>query len=150
MNNAGFSNPFGSPNNFNNNNNNNNNINNNFNQGMQQQHQQQQYQQPQQQKYNPPPGQYQNQNLSQSGMNKARKSKVFPSLDKDPQKRMFKGKYELNAKIPIKYNSVDYFMLVENVRINNEMALRELKRGKPSDILNMVLDSLEFLSYIHK
>ena len=145
MNNAGFSNPFGSPNNFNNNN-----INNNFNQGMQQQHQQQQYQQPQQQKYNPPPAQYQNQNLSQSGMNKARKSKVFPSLDKDPQKRMFKGKYELNAKIPIKYNSVDYFMLVENVRINNEMALRELKRGKPSDILNMVLDSLEFLSYIHK
>ena len=146
MNNAGFSNPFGSPNNFNNNNN----INNNFNQGMQQQHQQQQYQQPQQQKYNLPPAQYQNQNLSQSGMNKARKSKVFPSLDKDPQKRMFKGKYELNAKIPIKYNSVDYFMLVENVRINNEMALRELKRGKPSDILNMVLDSLEFLSYIHK
>ena len=146
MNNAGFSNPFGSPNNFNNNNN----INNNFNQGMQQQHQQQQYQQPQQQKYNPPPAQYQNQNLSQSGMNKARKSKVFPSLDKDPQKRMFKGKYELNAKIPIKYNSVDYFMLVENVRINNEMALRELKRGKASDILNMVLDSLEFLSYIHK
>jgi len=145
MNNAGFSNPFGSPNNFNNNN-----INNNFNQGMQQQHQQQQYQQPQQQKYNPPPAQYQNQNLSQSGMNKARKSKVFPSLDKDPQKRMFKGKYELNAKIPIKYNSVDYFMLVENVRINNEMALRELKRGKASDILNMVLDSLEFLSYIHK
>ena len=144
MNNAGFSNPFGSPNNFNNN------INNNFNQGMQQQHQQQQYQQPQQQKYNPPPAQYQNQNLSQSGMNKARKSKVFPSLDKDPQKRMFKGKYELNAKIPIKYNSVDYFMLVENVRINNEMALRELKRGKASDILNMVLDSLEFLSYIHK
>ena len=143
MNNGGFSNPFGSSNNFNNNN-----ANNNFNQGMQQQHQPQQYQQPQQQKYNPPPAQFQNQ--PQSGMNKARKSKVFPSLDKDPQKRMFKGKYELNAKIPIKYNSVDYFMLVENVRINNEMALRELKRGKASDILNMVLDSLEFLSYIHK
>ena len=145
MNNAGFSNPFGSPNNFNNNN-----QNNNINQGMQQKPQPQQYQQPQQQKYNPPPTQYQNQNISQSRINKARKSKVFPSLDKDPQKRMFKGKYELNAKIPIKYNSVDYFMLVENVRINNEMALRELKRGKASDILNMVLDSLEFLSYIHK
>ena len=41
-------------------------------------------------------------------------------------------------------------MLVENVRINNEAALREMKRGKASDILNMVLDSLEFLSYIHK
>ena len=157
QNNAGFSNPFGNQNNYNNN------MNNNYNQGMYQQppqhqppqHQypqqypQQQYQQPQQNKYNPPP-QYQNQQ-GQGGMNKVRKSKVFPSNDKkDPQKRMFKGKYELDAKIPIKYNSVDYFMLVENVRINNEAALREFKRGKASDILNMVLDSLEFLSYIHK
>ena len=158
QNNAGFSNPFGNQNNYNNNN-----MNNNYNQGMYQQppqhqppqHQypqqypQQQYQQPQQNKYNPQP-QYQNQQ-GQGGMNKVRKSKVFPSNDKkDPQKRMFKGKYELDAKIPIKYNSVDYFMLVENVRINNEAALREFKRGKASDILNMVLDSLEFLSYIHK
>ena len=157
QNNAGFSNPFGNQNNYNNN------MNNNYNQGMYQQppqhqppqHQypqqypQQQYQQPQQNKYNPQP-QYQNQQ-GQGGMNKVRKSKVFPSNDKkDPQKRMFKGKYELDAKIPIKYNSVDYFMLVENVRINNETALREFKRGKASDILNMVLDSLEFLSYIHK
>ncbi len=41
-------------------------------------------------------------------------------------------------------------MLVENVRINNEAALRDLKRGKASDILDQVLDSLEFLSYIQK
>ena len=157
QNNAGFSNPFGNQNNYNNN------MNNNYNQGMYQQppqhqppqHQypqqypQQQYQQPQQNKHNPQP-QYQNQQ-GQGGMNKVRKSKVFPSNDKkDPQKRVFKGKYELDAKIPIKYNSVDYFMLVENVRINNEAAIRELKRGKASDILNQVLDSLEFLSYIHK
>ena len=84
------------------------------------------------------------------GMNKPRKSKVFPSSDRNPQKRTFKGKYELNATIPVKYNTVEYFMLVENVRINNEIALREMKRGKASDILNQVLDSLEFLSYIHK
>ena len=153
--NSGFSNPFGNQNTFNNNNNN---INNNYNQQMNQQkppqqhqppqQQYQQYQQPQQQKnYNPQP-QYQI-NQSGGGMNKARKSKVFPS-NTDPQKRLFKGKYELDAKIPVKYNTVDYFMLVENVRINNEAALRELKRGKASDILNMVLDSLEFLSYIHK
>ena len=158
MNNAGFSNPFGNQNNLNNNNMNKNNISN-SNRGMPQQpqYQPQQYQkqyhqtqQPQQNRYNPNQQQnYQNQQY-QGGMNKARKSKVFPSTDKNPQKRMFKGKYELNAKIPIKYNSVDYFMLVENVRINNENALRELKRGKASDILNMVLDSLEFLSYIHK
>ena len=158
MNNAGFSNPFGNQNNFNNNNMNKNNISN-SNRGMPQQpqYQPQQYQKqyhqtqkPQQNRYNPNQQQnYQNQQY-QGGMNKARKSKVFPSNDKDPQKRMFKGKYELNCKIPVKYNSVDYFMLVENVRINNEAALRELKRGKASDILNMVLDSLEFLSYIHK
>jgi hypothetical protein len=158
MNNAGFSNPFGNQNNFNNNNMNKNSISN-SNRGMPQQpqYQPQQYQkqyhqtqQPQQNRYNPNQQQnYQNQQY-QGGMNKARKSKVFPSNDKDPQKRMFKGKYELNCKIPVKYNSVDYFMLVENVRINNEAALRELKRGKASDILNMVLDSLEFLSYIHK
>ena len=144
-NNLGFSNPFGSPSN-----NNNNMNNNNFNRNMPQQNPQYVPQQNQpQQNYNVP--KYQNPNQNQvPGMNKPRKSKVFPSTDKNPQKRMFKGKYELNAQIPIKYNSVDYFMLVENVRINNEAALRELKRGKASDILNMVMDSLEFLSYIHK
>ncbi len=79
-----------------------------------------------------------------------RQSKIAASTDHNPQKRKFKGKYELDATIPVKYNTVDYFMLVENVRINNENALREMKRGKASDILNQVMDSLEFLSYIHK
>ena len=151
-NNNGFSNPFGNSN-FNNNNNNN------FNQGNNNNYNNPapQMQQPNSQRQN---NQYQNQfggnnnmNYNQTqtgGMNKARKSKVFPSNDRNPQKRTFKGKYELNAVVPIKYNTVDYFMLVENVRINNENALRELKRGKASDILNTVLDSLEFLSYIHK
>ena len=81
---------------------------------------------------------------------KLRVSKISASTDRNPNKRLFRGKYELNATIPVKYNTVDYFMLVENVRINNENALRELKRGKAEDILNQVLDSLEFLSYIHK
>ena len=78
------------------------------------------------------------------------KSKIEPSTGNDPQKRKFKGKYELEATIPLKYNTVDYFMLVENVRINNENALREMKRGKSSDILQQILDSLEFLSYVQK
>ena len=136
-NNSGFSNPFGN-NNFNNNN-----------MPQQQHHQQQAYSQRQ----NNPPPQSQNQfgGKNQShNPNKVRKSKIFASSDRNPHKRLFKGKYELNATIPIKYNTVDYFMLVENVRINNENALRELKRGKAGDILNTVLDSLEFLSYIHK
>ena len=146
-NNNGFSNPFG---------NNNYNQGNNFNQGNNNMQPQQQYQQPTSQRQNNM-AQYQNQfggnnNIQNQtgGMNKPRKSKVFPSSDRNPQKRTFKGKYELKATIPVKYNTVEYFMLVENVRINNEMALRELKRGKASDILNTVLDSLEFLSYIHK
>ena len=152
-NNNGFSNPFGNANNTNNFNNNNNfnnqgftNNNNNFNDIQKQ---------PSFKKQNNQPQQYQNQpnmNYGQTqvgGMNKPRKSKVFPSADRNPNKRLFKGKYELNAPIPIKYNTVDYFMLVENVRINNENALRELKRGKASDILEQVLDSLEFLSYIN-
>ena len=168
-NNNGFSNPFGNNNNtFNNNNNNiknnnnfnNNNFNNNnYKQGYNNNFNNNNYNnmpKPQQQMQNQinqnNQNQYQNQvNRQQSsGMNKARKSKVFPSEDRNPQKRTFKGKYELNATIPIKYNTVDYFMLVENVRINNENALRELKRGKACNVLNTILDSLEFLSYIHK
>ena len=155
--NTGYSNPFGNQNNFNNNNNN---MNNNYNNPMMNQQRPPQQQQPPQQ-HKPPQQQYQPQQYQQNnynpqpqyqnnqGTNKARKSKVFPSKT-DPNKRLFKGKYELDATIPVKYNTVDYFMLVENVRINNEVALREMKRGKASDILNMVLDSLEFLSYIHK
>ena len=151
---GGFSNPFSNPfgnNNNNNNANNNNNFNNNNNNygGYNQQPQQQQYQQPQpQQQYQPP--QQQRNNFNNKQMNSARASKVLQSKDKNPNKRCFKGKYELNCAIPVKYQTVDYYMLVENVRLNNENALRNLKRGEAKDILNTVLDSLEFLSYIHK
>ena len=100
------------------------------------------------QNFAPPPQQQQQIPHKSSPNPSIHQSKIFN--DKNPQKRIFKGKYELNATIPVKYNTVDYFMLVENVRINNESAIRELKRGKASDILNQVLDSLEFLSYIHK
>ena len=106
--------------------------------------------QQQQQPYTQPPqAQQQNPNMSKPKQS-IHQSKIAASNDRNPQKRLFKGKYELNATIPIKYNTVDYFMLVENVRINNEIALREMKRGKASDILNQVLDSLEFLSYVQK
>ena len=88
--------------------------------------------------------------VPQKPSSSVRQSKIAHSTDNNPNKRLFKGKYELNCKIPVIYNTVDYFMLVENVRINNDNALRDLKRGKASDILEKVLDSLEFLSYIHK
>ena len=102
---------------------------------------------------NPQPQQNPNAAQPQQQINKKqgiRKSKIIASMDKNPNKRTFKGKYDLNCFIPVKYNTVDYFMLVENVRINNENALRDMKRGKASDILEKVLDSLEFLSYVHK
>ena len=41
-------------------------------------------------------------------------------------------------------------MLIENVRINNDNALKALKRGKAENVLNLVLDSLDFLTYVHK
>ena len=88
--------------------------------------------------------------VPQKPSSSVRQSKIANSTDNNPNKRLFKGKYELNCNIPVKYNTVDYFMLVENVRINNENALKDLKRGKAKDILDQVLDSLEFLSYIHK
>ena len=106
-------------------------------------------QQPQQSYQQPPQMQQPYQSVNQPKQS-IRQSKIAASTDKNPQKRKFKGKYELECTIPVKYNTVDYFMLVENVRINNENALREMKRGKASDILNQVMDSLEFLSYVHK
>ena len=91
-----------------------------------------------------------NYNTNYNNKNYKRKSLVYPSKDGNKRKRTFKGKYELTAHIPVKYKTVSYYMLVENVRINNDNALKSLKRGKASDVLNLVLDSLDFLSYIHK
>ena len=140
QNNAGFSNPFGaSQNQF---------INQGGYTGFQSfEPPQQSYSQHQHPQQPPIQQSHPNTNIPKQSI---RQSKIAASTDKNPQKRKFKGKYELDATIPVKYNTVDYFMLVENVRINNETALRDLKRGKASDILNQVLDSLEFLSYIQK
>ena len=77
-----------------------------------------------------------------------RKSKVVPV--NGTSRKIFNGKYQLNAETPVKYKTVDYYMLVEDVRLSNEAALRDIKRGRAKDILDHVLDSLEFLSYIHK
>ena len=89
-------------------------------------------------------------NFKNMNINYKKKSLVYPSIDGNKKKRTFKGKYELTAYVPVKYQTVDYFMLVENVRINNDNALKGLKRNKASDILNLVLDSLDFLSYVQK
>ena len=97
------------------------------------------------------PYQYNNFNTEiNTNTNYKRKSLVCPSKDGNTKKRTFKGKYRLTTYVPVKYNTVPYFMLVENVRINNDNAKKELKRGKAKDVLNLVLDSLDFLSYVHK
>ena len=83
-------------------------------------------------------------------INYNRKSLVCPSKDGNTKKRTFRGKYRLTTYIPVKYNTVPYFMLVENVRINNDNALKALKRGKVENVLNIVLDSLDFLSYVQQ
>ena len=77
-------------------------------------------------------------------------TEINTNKDGNTKKRTFKGKYRLTTYVPVKYNTVPYFMLVENVRINNDNAKKELKRGKAKDVLNLVLDSLDFLSYVHK
>ena len=92
-----------------------------------------------------------NQNKNKNmNSNYKRKSLVVPSQDGNKKKRTFKGKYKLTTYIPVKYNTVPYFMLIENVRINNDNALKALKRGKAENVLNIVLDSLDFLTYVHK
>ena len=91
-----------------------------------------------------------NYNINANLKNYKRKSLVFPSKDGNKRKRIFKGKYQLTAYVPVKYKTVAYYMLIENVRLNNENALKSLKRSKASDVLNLILDSLEFLSYVHK
>ena len=82
--------------------------------------------------------------------NYKRQSLVIPSKDGNNRKRTFKGKYRLTTYVPVKYNTVPYFMLIENVRINNDNAKKELKRGKAKNVLDLVLDSLDFLSYVNK
>jgi len=91
-----------------------------------------------------------NKNIHNINTNYKRKSLVVPSNDGNKKKRTFKGKYRLTTYIPVKYNTVPYFMLVENVRINNDNAKKALKRDKAENVLNLVLDSLDFLSYIQK
>ena len=97
----------------------------------------------------------QNNNLTENfnkkqNFNYKRKSLVCPTKDGNTKKRTFKGKYKLTTYIPVKYNTVPYFMLIENVRINNDNAKKELKRGKAANVLDLVLDSLDFLSYVQK
>lgn len=52
--------------------------------------------------------------------------------------------------VPIKYKGIDYYVLVQHIKKNNSEAVKLLKRHRNDYTLNMVEDSLEFLSYIQK
>ena len=126
-------------NNFNNNYNNNNHLNNNMNN---------------------------NQNMNNQNMNnqnnhinsKNIKDKKYEPAGPRTQKVVKKNNniYNFNCKnpltipVPVKFKTVDYFKLIDNIKQNNEVAMREFKKGRIDMTLNLVTDSLEFLSYLDK
>ncbi len=126
-------------NNFNNNYNNNNQLNNNMNN---------------------------NQNMNNQNMNnqnnhinsKNIKDKKYEPAGPRTQKVVKKNNniYNFNCKnpltipVPVKFKTVDYFKLIDNIKQNNEIAMREFKKGRIDMTLNLVTDSLEFLSYLDK
>jgi hypothetical protein len=62
----------------------------------------------------------------------------------------FDCKNPLTTTVPIRFKTVDYFKLIDNIKQNNETAIREFKKGRIDMTLNLVTDSLEFLSYLDK
>ena len=74
---------------------------------------------------------------------KVTNSKITGNMD-------FQTKNPLTLKVPVHYKTVDYFKLIDNIKQNNEIAMREFKKGRIDMTLNLVTDSLEFLSYIDK
>ena len=62
----------------------------------------------------------------------------------------FNCKNPLTIPVPVQFKTVDYFKLIDNIKQNNEIAMREFKKGRIDMTLNLVTDSLEFLSYLDK
>ena len=96
-----------------------------------------------------------NKNISKPSMKKVKYEPAGPRTQKvvnskEKGKKDFKTKNPLTLPIPVKYKSVDYYKLVDNIRQNNDIALREFKKNRFDYALNSILDSLEFLSYIDK
>ena len=76
-----------------------------------------------------------------------RKQKVF---NKNGNNFEFNAKNKLELEVPVKFKTVDYYKLIDNIKINNETCMREFKKGRNDLALNLVVDSLEFLSYLDK
>jgi hypothetical protein len=107
-----------------------------------------------------------NQNMNNQNMNnqnnhinsKNIKEKKYEPAGPRTQKVIKKNNnvYQFNCKnpltipVPVRFKTVDYFKLIDNIKQNNEIAMREFKKGRIDMTLNLVTDSLEFLSYLDK
>ena len=70
---------------------------------------------------------------------------------KNPNMKLFEMKYgNLTMPIPVKYKTINYFKLIDNTKKNNVDAFKAFKKGRIDMTLNLVEDSLEYLSYVDK
>lgn len=70
---------------------------------------------------------------------------------KNPNMKLFEMKYgNLTMPIPVKYKTINYFKLIDNTKKNNVDAFKAIKKGRIDLTLNLVEDSLEYLSYVDK
>ena len=91
-------------------------------------------------------------------MNNKLQAKVYEPAGQRTQKVIkkngnnfdFNAKNHLNLNVPVHFKTVDYYRLIDNIKINNETCLREFKKGRNDMALNLVVDSLDFLSYLDK
>ena len=72
-------------------------------------------------------------------------------VEKNPNMKLFEMKYgNLTMPIPVKYKTINYFKLIDNTKKNNVDAFKAFKKGRIDMTLNLVEDSLEYLSYVDK
>ena len=70
---------------------------------------------------------------------------------KNPNMKLFEMKYgSLTMPVPVPYKTINYFKLIDNTKKNNLDAYKAFKKGRIDMTLNLVEDSLEYLSYVDK
>ncbi|MCQ2820078.1 MAG: hypothetical protein MJ252_22665 [archaeon] len=62
----------------------------------------------------------------------------------------FPNDQKMEIGIPVKYKGIDYYGMIQLVKRNNSEALKMFKKHRMDYTLNMIEDSLEYLSYIQK
>ena len=148
-NNSNFNNNNSNLNNNNNFNNNNNNFNNNYNNNNQLNNNMNNNQNMNNQNMN-----NQNNHINSKNIKDKKYEPAGPRTQKVVKKNNniynFNCKNPLTIPVPVKFKTVDYFKLIDNIKQNNEIAMREFKKGRIDMTLNLVTDSLEFLSYLDK